>query len=91
MFHFQIQIQVDDNSTPKKFTTGFVYVNVPRDLFNPQLNLPNDVQIEESAQPNREVYDVDATDQDLRVGQSKMSRPWLSDPWILTSENSLGR
>jgi hypothetical protein len=65
---FQINVRIDDNSSPNKFTTGIVYVNVPRDLFAPVLNLPRTVAILENTQPGTLVFDVDATDQDQKVG-----------------------
>jgi hypothetical protein len=68
LFSFsKIQVRVDDNTSPNKFTTGFVYVNVERDQFKPQLNLPRTVTVEESAQIGFLVFDVDATDADKKV------------------------
>lgn len=42
-------------------------MNVERDRFPPVLNLPETVRLEETAQPDAFVFDVEATDADKRV------------------------
>lgn len=85
LFHFyskclQVQIRVDDNTSPNKFTTGIIFVNVPRDLSDPVINLPASVTIEESTPQNSNVYDVDVRDDDLRVSECLSSDEHTQKP-----------